>query len=67
MKYLILFTSEDGTCNEWQELEGTLEEARKQATCSGRHLNYGRNGVRIVEMGVPVFQAVGEAPALTES
>jgi hypothetical protein len=47
-KWVILFTSINGTSNEWETAEGTLDQAIAQATCDRRHLNYGRNGFRIV-------------------
>lgn len=47
-KWVILFTSVNEVCNEWEAYEGTLEWAIERATCDGRHLNYGRNGFRIV-------------------
>jgi hypothetical protein len=47
-KWVILFTSIGGVSDEWETADGTLEQATAQATCDRRHLNYGRNGFRIV-------------------
>ena len=47
-KWLIVFTSAGHQSDEWETADGTLGEAISHATCSNRHLNYGRNGFRIV-------------------
>lgn len=46
--YLILFF---GT-HEWEWIIGTEEQAHEEATCSNRHLNYGRKGYCVVPCGV---------------
>ena len=47
-RWVILFASEDGSMNDWEYFEGTFTEAAACATCDGQHINYGRNGYRII-------------------
>lgn len=64
-KWVILFTS-DGSAHEWETAEGTLEQAIAQATWDRRHLNYGRNGFRIVPDVSPNDRTQRQQPGCAE-
>lgn len=60
MKYLIIFYEQnDGSCGEWTEVQGTEEEARHYATSDRRHMNYGRRGYRLVQLGKVIAEKDG--------